>query len=367
MLDDKPALCGKPIHNMSIQTVKPEIGSVLKAYQVAKDSKERGRIYRQDIEPILAAGERLAFERYKAPPEIEGQPIQAANTLGSLVGNIVSQRTLSTLVAMRPVLKDVVTDFSDEQIALGQTVTTRTAAMPTVQNFNQPPSDATMTDYPITLDQHKQAYFSFSATEYLSTNRNLVEEHSEVMAVALGNHLVDTLAALVTDAFTSETTGAAATKDFSAVTTACAALNTAGAPDVGRAGWVNTAFAEALSNDEVMAEYLDKGSDSAYSRWRNVRGFRTITEFPSLPGNSINLIGFFFQRNALLIAARPQRIPTGARYPGLLEIITEPGSGLSVVNNVWVDPNTLAMNTRLILMYGVKRGLVGAGHKFVTS
>lgn len=347
-----------------IEITASDSNDVLRAYHAIKDPKKRGEIYRKELDPILAKGERIAFER------LRNTPLQAANTLGTLVGNIISQRTLATLVSMRPMLREVVTDFSDEQARLNQTIYTRAVALPTVTNFGAAASDATDTDYPVTLNQHKQAMFTFDATEQNATGRNLVAEHSQALAVAIGNHLVDAVAALITDAFTSETTGAAATKDFSAITTACNKLNTAGAPDYDRFGWVNADFAEALSNDEVVGEFADKSNTSAYSRWRNLKGFSSITEYPGLPANAVQLIGFTFQRSALLLATRTAANPgdiIGAGYPGTLEVVTDPVTGLSVMNNMWVDAGTLAISARIILLYGAARGLVAAGHKFVTA
>lgn len=346
-----------------VEVITTDTNDVLRAYSAERDPRRRGELYRKELDPILAKGDRIAFERL---PEA----YKAANSLGTLVGNIVSQRTLATLVSARPLLRDVVTDFSDEQSRLNQTVYTRAVGLPAVADFGSAAADAAATDYPVVIDQFKQVLFTFSASEQNSTGRNLVREHSNAMAVAIGNHLVGAVAALITDAFTSETTGAAGTKDFSAITTACKALNTAGAPDFERFAWVNADFAESLSNDEVMGDFGDKANTSAYARWTNVKGFSSITEFPALPANGVQLIGFAAQRNALLLATRTALDPAslvGAGYPGTLQIITDPTTGLSVVNNQWVDASTLAINTRIILLYGAARGLVGAGHKFVTA
>lgn len=344
-----------------IQVIRPDQRDTLRGYLAAKnDHRRRGEIYRADIDPILAKGERIAFERL---------PIQAENVLGTLVGDIVSQRTLATLVSLRPMLNDLVTDFSDAQARLDQTVYTRTIGLPAVQNFGSAASDSAVVDYPVTLDAHKQTLFTFTAAEYLSTGRNLVAEHSNALAVAIGNHLVDTVAALITDAFTSETTGAAGNKTFSDITTGTKALNLAGAPDYDRNMWINADFAEALSNDEVMDQFA-VGQASAYSRWQNCKGFSRITEYPALPGNSFNLIGFGFQRNALLLTTRVAVDPSsilGAGYPGTIEVVSDPVTGLAVVNNLWIDASTLAVNSRMILLYGVARGTVGSGHKYVTT
>lgn len=341
---------------------REDTNDVLRGYLAAsRDPKRRGEIYRKELDPILEKGGRIAFERL---------PLAGANSLGQLVGDIVSQRTLATLVSRRPLLRDIVTDFSDEQARLGQTIYTRAIGLPAVQNFGSAATDSAATDYPVQLSAHKQALFSFTAAECNSTGRNLVAEHSLALATALGNHLTDTVAALITDAFTSETTGAATGKTFADLNTANKALNLAGAPDFARNAWVNADFAEALGNDEVMVDHFESDSGNAYSRWKNVKGFENVSEYPALPGNSVNLIGFGFQKNALLLATRVAINPAeliGAGYPGTLQVITDPVTGLSVVANQWIDASTLAVNARLILLYGCARGLVGAGHKFVTS
>lgn len=345
----------------SVTITKEDTNAVLAAYAAEPDPMVRGRIYAAELDPILAKGQRIAFERL---------PVQAANSLGTLVGDIVSQRTLATLASRRPMLLNVVTDFSNEQAFLDQSVKTRTIGLPTVGNFGAAASDRADTDYTVTLSAHKQVQFSLTAANYNSTGRDLVREHSDAMALALGNHMVDAVAALITDAFTSETTGAGSTKNYTDVTAATKALNAAGAPDMERFMWVNSDFAEALRNDETVMENWDKQNTSGYARWKNIHGFGEINEYPALPGNSVNLIGFGFQRNALLLASRvainPQDL-LGAGYAGTLKVVQDPISGLAVVSNQWITQDTLALNDRLILLYGVARGIVAAGHKFVTS
>jgi hypothetical protein len=344
-----------------ISITRPDPADVLRAYSAEGDPAERGLLYAREIDPIIAKGDRLDFNRVK---------LQAGNTLGTLVGDIISQRTLAIMVSRRPVLANIVTDFSDEQAKLGQTVTTRAVGLPTVQNFGGTVSETSDVDYDVTMSAHKEVRFTYSPAEYLGTSRDLVGEHSQANALALGNHLVDFVAALITDAFTSEATGAASAKDYTAVVAATKALNAAGAPDFGRFGWVNGDYAEALKNDEVVMQSWDKDNTSAYGHWKNIHGFENIWEFPALPDNSINLIGFYGQKNAILLTTRVMINPealTAAGYPGIIRVVTDPVTGLSVVSNQWVDQSTLELNDRLIILYGGARGLVTAGHKNVTS
>lgn len=344
-----------------IQIIKSDSNDCIRAYHAAATPTEKGHIYRREFRDILEKGDRIPFERF---------PVEATNVLGTVAGNLIAQRVLDLMVSRRPLLANIVTDFSSEQARLSQTVYTRTVGIPTIQNFGSGSFDTADTDYPVQLANHKEGHYAFTAAEYLSTNRNLVEEHAQALAVGLGNHMVDAVAALITDAFTSETTGAASGKDFTAVAAAAKALNTAGAPEMNRAMWVNSDFAEALSNDELIMEYLDGDNRSAYGHWTNIKGFAHIWEFPALPANAVNLIGFAFQRNALLLATRvadnPERL-VGAGYAGSLQVVTDPVTGLSVLSDRWITQATRVVNTRLDVLYGCARGVVTAGHKFVSS
>lgn len=359
-LPGQPALTAGRLTRPAVQVVKTDAADALRGYLAAASPRERGEIYHREFRPALEKGERIPFER---------APVEAANVLGTLAGNIIVQRTLDLIVSRRPMLLNVTTDLSDQQATKGQTIYTRTVGIPAVANFGSVASDTAMTDYSVTLDQHKQAHFAFGAAEYLATNRNLVEEVAPALAASIGNALVDAVAALIDASFTSVTTGPASAKDFSALTTAAKALNAAGAPDFGRSMWVNADFAEALSNDEVIMEYLDGNNRTAYGHWRAIKGFDDVWEYPALP-TAGNLIGFAFQRSALILATRvadnPERL-AGAGYPGTLQVITDPISGLSVLSDRWIEQNTRTINTRIDVLYGCARGVLACGHRFISA
>lgn len=359
-LPGKPALTAGRLTSPAVQVIKTDVADALRGYLAAGTPRERGEIYHREFRPALEKGERIPFER---------APVEAANVLGTLAGNLIAQRTLDLIVSRRPMLLNVTADFSDQQAVKGQTIYTRTVGIPTVADFGSAASDTAVTDYTVALDQHKQAYFAFGAAEYLATNRNLVEEVAPALAASIGNALVDAVAALITTAFTSVTTGPASSKDFSALTTAAKALNAAGAPDFGRSMWVNADFAEALSNDEVIMEYLDGNNRTAYGHWRNIKGFDDVWEYPALPTTG-NLIGFAFQRSALILATRvadnPERL-VGAGYPGTLQVITDPISGFSVLTDRWIEQNTRKVNTRIDVLFGCARGVLACGHRFVSA
>jgi hypothetical protein len=78
----------------------------------------------------------------------------------------------------------------------------------------------------------------------------------------------------------------------------------------------------------------------------------------------------FGSKSACVAACRLLTDPStilGLGYPGTLQTVVEPLSGLSVLANNYVDANTLAITTRLILLGGVGVGQVACGHRLVTS
>lgn len=348
-----------------VELVSVDTNDVLRAYKAAATPRERGAIYARELSERISKGENV-FGRY---------PIDAVNTLGTLANAVVSQRVLELVVSRRPQLSGVVMDFSDEVKSKDDTVKTRTIGIPTLQNFGGTVTATADTDVTVTLDLFKEVRYQFTAAEVVGTSRNLVAERSEALAVGLGNGMVDALAALISEAAFGSTattqTIQANNYEFSTLTTIARKMNVAGVPDTYRFGWVNSTVAEALSNDGLVMEYFDRGSNTnAYAKWRNIKGFTDIWEFPALAANSMNLCGFFGSRSALIVAARVPNNPAallGISYNGRFEVVTDPVSGLSVVRNDYVDEDTWAVSTRLVSLFGVDIGNGACGHTLVTA
>ena len=166
------------------------------------------------------------------------------------------------------------------------------------------------------------------------------------------------------------TTLASASVSYNTIVAFTAALNKAGVPDDGRFGWVNSDVAASMRQDEVVMENFDRDNTSPYAHWKNIEGFQKIDEYPDLPANGINLTAFFGHKNSLLIASRvildPQSI-IGAGYPGRLQTVTDPVTGLSVVSNQWVVQDSLDVNDRLIALFGCARGNLTCGQRLVSA
>lgn len=352
---------------------REDTATVLLAYAQEKDPRKRGAIYAQELSERITKGEPLFFDR----PALKA----ITNTLGTVVGDIVSQRTLEFMFSMRPILRAVTTDFSDEPARVNQKIVTRTIAAPVLQNLGGTVSDSTTADVSVTLDICKEARFQFTALEFTGTGRNLVQEHAEAMATTLGNYLVDALGALWDETYTNETVKALAAMDYSTISSIVRSMNARKVPDMGRFGVISSAVAEAFRNDEIIMEHFNRNTGSAYANWINIEGFTNIWEYPAFgvtdtavdgvdvsPAN--NTEGFFASKSACVAACRLLTDPgtlMGLGYPGNLSVITEPISGLSVIKNTYVVQDTLAVGTRLILLGGVDEGQLACGQRLVTA
>jgi hypothetical protein len=360
----KPAITAGRIARPAVEVLTADTNDVLRGYLAAHSPRDKGLIYVRDISPRIAKGENV-FGRY---------PVEASNTLGTLINAMVSQRTLELVTSKRPMLKGVVTDFSDEVRSKGDTVKTRTVGLPTMQDFGGTVSETADADVTVTLDLMKEVKFTYAATEIAGTARDLVTEHAQALAVGLGNGIVDAMAALLTESNFSttnkQTIKAAASCDFTTVTAINKAMNTLGVPDTYRFGWVNSDVAEAFVNDELIMANFDRSPiASAYAHWTNVKGFADIWEYPALPANSVNLIGFFAHRSALIVAARIPANPTtvgGGTYIGRITTVTDPISGLSVVADEYTD-SAWNVSSRLVALFGVDVGNATCGHTLVSA
>ena len=343
--------------------VRPmDAGNALLAYHQEKNPRQRGIIYASEIAPLLAKHEPVPFNS----PALRA----ITNVAGTLVGDIISQRTLELVFSIRPVLRAITTDFSDEPAKVNQVIRTRTVGLPTIQDLGGTVSDVAEVDVPVTLNLLKEARFQLEPAEWAGTNRSLIDEHAEAMAVAIGNYLVDELAKLWDDTYTAETLKAVAAIDYTTISAMVRAMNIAGVPDIGRWGCVNSYVAEAFRNDELIMEHFDRNQGSGYAHWTNIEGFRDIWEFPALPNNSVNVTAMFGSKSACVAAARLLANPEnllGLGYPGQLSVVTEPVSGLSVLKNTYVTQANLQVGTRLILLGGVDEGQIACGHKWVSA
>lgn len=284
-----------------------------------------------------------------------------ANTLGTLASAVVIQRALELTFTKRPILSAISLDLSDQRCAFNQAILSRIYTVPAVNNFGTGAVDRGDTDVSVTIDKFKEVHHAFTPQELSSTDRNLVDESAEPIAVAIANHMVDAISALwIAGNFANSTTVAVAATNYSTIVTLRKALTGRGAPDnrfiAGNADvyekWLNdTTVIAALNND-------NNGGAIMTGVLPNVAGFN-IYEYPGLPTTG-NMTAFAASKDSAVLATRlpkdPREVLPNAPFPGAMGVITEPRTGLSVLVNEWIDPSTLKANVRLIWMYGLAKG-----------
>ena len=316
----------------------------------------------------------------------------SVNTLGTLATATIVQEALSLVFTKRPILNSISTGFTDRNGSpigqYNQAVITRTLGIPAVGNAGDAAVGAADVDVSVTLNNFKQVRYDFTAIEYSSTNRDLIRERAEPMAVAIANYIVDQIAALWTPANFVARTGADAVANGATVTKTIKAagwdyvhlqdvrktLNKAGVPDAMPRFYVGNAdvYGSLLTDLRIVGYLNNQANGEAIKTGKLpiVLGMG-LAEYPNLPANGTNLVGFCGSPDSTVYAHRvprdPRELIPGLPFPGNLGIVTEPRTGLSVMVVEYIDPNTLTVSTRLMWMNGVAKGNVNNGQLICTQ
>lgn len=289
-----------------------------------------------------------------------------ANVLGTTTPVLIVQRALELVFTKRPLLRMVSLNLSDpngERTAkFNQQVTSRILNIPAVNNFGTGAVDTAYTDVPVTIDQFKEVHLAFTPQEYNGTSRNLIEEAAEPVATAIANHLVDTLAARwIAANFANSTTVASGWTYTNTILPLRNALVGRGVPGDSFFFACSSAVYGALLADTTVVAALNNPSNGDAIRTGmlpQVGGLMPM-EYPGIP-NTGNMVGFAGSRDSTVVANRipsnPTEIMPGVQYPGTFDVVTDPGSGFSVVLNKFIGQSDLKVNYRVLVMYGTAKG-----------
>lgn len=337
-------------------------------------------------QPWLALGLLLAFEFAVAKP----LPGCGVNTLGTLATATIVQEALALVFTKRPVLNKISMGFTDRNgspiAQYGQSVITRTKGIPTVQNFGGTISARGDTDVSVTLNNFKEVGYNYTPQEYSGTNRDLVREAAEPLAVAFANSMVDAIAALWTIGNFPTRAGADAVANGSTITKTTLAngwdydhllsvrgtLNKSGVPEGDRFYIANSdVYSSMLSDLRIVAALNNPDNAGAIKAGKlpDVAGFG-IAEYPALPTTG-NLVGFAGTADSTVFAARvpkdPREVIPGLPVPGNMGYVTEPKTGLTVMVLEYITMSDLSITTKLVWMYGVAVGNANNGQLIVSA
>lgn len=301
-----------------------------------------------------------------------------ANALGTVAGALILQRALQLVFTKRPILRNIALNFRDldtgaVEAKWNQPVYARILAIPAVQDFGAAAIDRADTDVPVTMTQFKQILQSFTPQQYSSTDRDLIDESAEPIAVAFANHMVDAVSANWTAANFPYATIKPGGWDYEHLNATRAALSGRGVPDGQRRFFsADLQVYQAFLQDTLIVAALNNPNNAGAimsGKLPQVAGFG-IDEYPDIP-NVGNLVGFAGTPDSVVYAQRvpknPNELMPGVQFPGNLAIITDPTTGLSVMVTQWIDPSTLLANTRIIWMYGTAVGNSNNGQRIVTG
>ena len=344
-----------------VTSVEPKMLESIKAYAKA-DTAGRSRIYAGGL------GLQLAGSR-------EVMQVLAANSLGTLTGELVLQRALTLLKLEFPILSAISSDFSAESISYNQTVKTRTRGIPTVVTYDPAngyaSSDSTTTDVSVLIDNHKAVQIEFNANELASTVRDLFGEQVEGIHYALGKNFVDAIYAKITAGnFSNATTKSIATTTRATVVALSKALGGRSVPNMGRFLLLNQDAYEAVTNDTTIVSLgtAQKSELITENRLPRIAGFN-ISEAVNLPATG-NLTGFAGTPDSLAIVTRlpndySKALPGSGN--GAVSTVTNPDTGISLAVTQFVDHNLGKAVWRAAVMYGVGVGQAATGQRLISA
>lgn len=295
-----------------------------------------------------------------------------SNSLGTLNAALIAQRGLELLVTDFPVIGQIVSDFSNEDVKYNQTITTRIPSVGTVQDYSTVSgyvaASASSTDVSVTLDKYKHASFALNDAEFSATNRNLVEDYAMAFSVALGSQIMSDLSALfISGNFANATTQAVSGATRKTVIVAPnTALNKRNV-NKNRFGIFNSDLYAALFNDDSIVDIQFKGVGIGEASLPVVHGV-ALSEYTDLPTTG-NLVGVIGAKDSLVFASR---VPADAGFAdlpavGRISVVTEPKSGLSVQVRESYDMVKGTRQVTYAIIYGCAKGNTASLQRIISA
>lgn len=339
-----------------------------------EDARETALIF----ETEMCSGQFDAHGVPKMKPEYYVVPLEAAtdaDNLGTLAGTLVLQRFMQLFRYKFPLLRRILTDFSDEPGELNQAVNTRKLLVPAVQSFDNTldtdgrpkgwaiASAMQSTDIAITMDELVGVPIPFSMATLSSTRRNLFEEANEAAVYALVKYFLRKIFGVCTAANfnayaavtpadadgivkvpTAYPTYAVSVVDFSRskVVQIGAAFDANEVPEEDRSLLLNADYyAKGTTDPSLVAFYAGQQRPEIIERGilPHLNDFALI-KAPFFPGSN-NRVGIALQKNGLIARSR---IPTDLNkvLPGAAVgstiVITDPETGFTMLQINYSNP-----------------------------
>ena len=284
------------------------------------------------------------------------------NTNATVNGALIAQNALTTLLAKFPVLSRIATDFSSESVRYNQSIITHIVTPTVARDFDQAtgyaPDDQAQVDVSVEINKHAYAGYSITDVERSTSQIDLNQRYADKVAYALGRKVCDDLMALIVTAnFPNESEIDVADFGRNSVVDIGTKLNKRFIPDMGRFIFVNSDYYNALQKDEALYKtYINPAANDVVTSGMlpDVNGF-AVVEYPTLPENTEDLVGFAGIREGLIMAARVPDVP---KHTGdtVIRVVTDPRTGLSVQVRDRYDGRLGKQEVSFTLMYGFAPG-----------
>jgi hypothetical protein len=292
-----------------------------------------------------------------------------------------------------PALNYFTSDMTAEQVKFGQQIIAHIPTVPTTYAHtastgyaeNAQSARDLLTDVPVTIDQWRHVTIKLLTADVAQDQSQNYLKTIANAGYALGKYVVDyALSKALETNFSQQSLELTDDTDFETLQDIRGDMNgvDAGSP---RYGLVNTATFNALETDARVSSrdfYGQRTEANPWGKLVGVSGFNEIIEYPDLPTNSENMAGFFFDSRAITIATRLPNDSVdlagqmGIPVPLKREVITDPGSGLTLAGFGWLDQVTHNLYVTVSVMFGASAGKQAgsagtltdyAGHLLATS
>lgn len=294
-----------------------------------------------------------------------------SNTLGTLSGALILQKALDLVFTQRPLLQEISLGFKEldgrvENALLGQSVKSRTRQVATVNAFGTGPSNRSDADVSVTLSSIKEVHHSFTLAEVNSTDRDLVAESAEPIAVAMANHIIDSVAGLWIAANFPTITVASGWSYANTIRALRKALTKAGVPKANRFAVLNSDVYDSLLGDSLIIAALNNPSNGDAIRTGKLPAVSglALDEYPDMPTTG-NMVGFAGTPDSTVYVGRapkdPREVAPNLPFPGVFDYVEDAKTGFRVAVQQWIDPSTLAVNNRIVWLQGYAVGNTNNG------
>lgn len=380
---------GKPMNDL-IRTARMK--------EAADLSRERSVILATEIMPKLRNGDDFVLRDIVRAADVSD------SNVGTIAGSLILMRNLGYLKNKLNFLPYISTDLRNEPALFNQPVFTRYITPPSVTSYNTPTasgsgtsatvtggwvdSTPSTTDVSVTMSSHKGVQITFNTALLGSTVRNLLAEQASAQTYALAEQITkDFLATLFAATWTGTVKSYALGGSFNL--SSFAALKNratlAKLPDIGRFVLLHSYYHDgiltdtnlvtakaitalvnkdlsALESAELPILYGLKPLETQLASYAS--GTATAPAIDATTGAvsfaGINQVGFLGNQSSALMVSRIPQDYTQA-FPNIpataaIEIVTDPDSGLSMLNCKYVNHQMATVTNRLSLMYGFAQG-----------